>query len=242
MTADRPVAPPVALVGAGPGHLDLLTLDAEAVLLAAREVVADRSLAPLLRALAGASPGHPATFVDDDAPAPDALASAVGRGPGVVRLYRGDPWAHPAGDAERAALRAEGLTWATVPGVLSELAALAAAGVPAQVRDLAVTTTFLVDDPTLALAVPADPAHTLVVRTTDLAATAARLVRRAGTDGVDLGRPVALLPAAGTDPMRTTLAGLGARPDLADGAAGVLVVGLVAALDLRAAAAVGAER
>ncbi|MBA3282439.1 MAG: hypothetical protein H0U29_09440, partial [Acidimicrobiia bacterium] len=147
---------PVHLVGAGPGEPDLLTLDAVQALGVAREVVADRSLGPLLEALVdeGAigplvGPTSPAGFsvtrdhpalgpgpsaitgpvvwwVDDDRSAIVALLAAVGRGPGVVRLYRGDPWFHPAGDAERAALRTAGVGVGVLPGVTEELALTAA--------------------------------------------------------------------------------------------------------------------
>ena len=275
MTADRRPTPgltpaPVALVGAGPGDPELLTLDAEAALRSAREVVADRALAPLLASLAAeraggvsdagtapvaTSPLRTATLVADDTPAPSALTAAAERGPGVVRLYRGDPWAHPAGDAERAALRAAGRSWSSTPGVLGELAALAAAGIPVQVRDLAVTTTFghdalPADDgrqsaPDPGPATPADPAHTVVVRTADLATTAARLLRRAAADRRLDDRPVALVPADGAAPLRTTLtrladAGAGALAgDRAPSGGGLIVTGLVAALDLRAADAGG---
>ena len=287
MTAD-PVA--VLLVGAGPGDPDLVTLDAEKALRGAREVVADRTLAPLVEVLvadgevgplvalpsdgdeirrsipggAGAWTGDGrgsgqslvVTWVADDQPAPASLLAAIDRGPGVARLYRGDPWFHPAGDAERAALRAAGVGFEFVAGVVPELAAAAAAGLPVQVRTLAVITTFTIDErggssapdgasaPTVGGgwgapgtarpvgAVPADPAHTLVVRTTDLAATAAWLADVAGRDGIDLERPAAALPTGAprgrVEPLRTTLRALARR---APAGPGVVVVGLVAALD-----------
>jgi siroheme synthase len=238
----------VALVGAGPGDVDLLTLDAEGAVLAARELVADRALSPLVAALDVAAP---VTWADDE-PVDAALLAAVGRGPGVIRLYLGDPWAHPAGDVERDALRAAGVDAVVVPGVLADLAAVAAAGIPVQERTVAVTTTFTVDRPAgtssavahPTIAVPADPAHTLVVRTTDLPRTIAALA-----SGADPAVPAAAVPAAAvptggpsTDPMRTERAPLGELAAVAPAGAGVVVVGLVAALDLTvpAAAPVGA--
>lgn len=269
---------PVLLVGAGPGDPDLLTLDAEQALGVACEIVADRSLVTLLDALVAegsigplggaTSPVTPSvsvvdpgavrspttgpvvSWVEDDQPAVASLLGAHGRGPGAVRLYRGDPWFHPAGDAERAALHAAGVGFEILPGVTEELALTAAGGVPVQVRTMAVTTTFAFDrlgpdadgpDGTSAhpdLAVPADAAHTLVVRTSDLAATAARLADAAGRDGSDLCRPAAALPTG----LHGGLA-VGVRASLADLAAaappggGVVLVGLVAALDTRLGAA-----
>lgn len=270
------VEPVVRLVGAGPGEPDLLTLDAEAAVARARVLVADRSLALLVADLGPARAAEP-VWVDDDLPAVDELLAAAAAGPGVVRLYRGDPWFHPAGDAERSALHAAGATFDTVPGVVAELALLAAAGIPAQVRTLAVTTTFVVDDPirpagespspglvsvgTTEVArsagrsagpgpasvgrtalVPLDAAHALVVRTTDLAATARSLATLAH-EGVAPGRAAAAVPTA--DPSQVVRSTLGALADLAPPGPGVVVVGLVAALDVGAPAptptAVGAR-
>ena len=240
----------VSLVGGGPGHPDLLTLAAEHALGRAREIVADRSLAPLLDALTDeglfvrGEGVAVTTLVADDQPANVELLAAIDRGPSVVRLYRGDPWLHPFGDCERARLRAAGVRFSSVAGVVEELAVAAAAGLPVQVRTLAVATTFAVDaisssecsehtpatDSALRTGLPADPAHTLVVRTADLVATAGRLVERALLDGVDLDRPATALP---TSPglggaVRATLGNLA---DRCPAGPGVVVVGLVAALD-----------
>jgi len=233
----------------------------------------------------------PVSWVDDDEPASADLLAAVRRGPGVVRLYRGDPWFHPAGDAERAALRTDGRRFELVPGVVEELAVLAAVGIPVQVRTLAIATTFVVHDPlgsagesprsallgvgrtvpagtagetagsTLpgvgrtatagsanrsgrstsdkpravveAPVVPADAAHTLVVRTTNMVATARWLADDADPTGFVLDRPAAAVVTGPGDrqpavAIRATLATLAER---APAQSGVVVVGLVAALD-----------
>ena len=268
MSTDDTAVPPVSLVGGGPGELDLLTLAAEAALVAARAIVADRSLAPMVDALAvdGVLSGVvPLVLVDDDRPAIVQLLAAVRGGPSVVRLYRGDPWFHPAGDQERAALAAAGVRAVSVAGVVEELAAAAAAGIPIQVRTHAVATTFAFDDNpppvhhlhgsectnvtpaagsalrTVGVGVPADAGHTLVVRTTDLSRTAARLAERAALDGVDGDRSAAALPI-GIDPgraqpVRATVATLA---PLCPPGPGVVVVGVVAALDTRLARPVSA--
>lgn len=284
----------VLLVGAGTGDPDLLTLDAEHALTQADVVVADRCLGPLVDALVdegvmpalrlgggeppvGAASGGPSVrwVADQDAASsllpvlvaefPEGTAAPRGGPWRLVRLYRGDPWLHPAGDDERASLRATGIGFQVVPGVIDEAALAAAAGIPLQVRQLSVTTTFATDAACVAgpsapvldpreeephcasagqsgaepgLVLPRDPAHTLVVRTADLSATARRLVEAgdpAGPDPFALDRPAAAIPAgagAGAGVVqRGTLA------DLAAGAstvAGVLVVGPVAALDFTA--------
>lgn len=233
MTADRttPVAAtsvaPVLLVGAGPGDPELVTAAAEDALATAREVVADRSLGGLLAELPVSTA---VTWVTDDVGGVDVLLAAVARGSGVVRLYRGDPWFHPAGDAERAALRSAGVAFGLVAGVVEELALLARAGIPAQVRTLAVTTTFVVDrtaDP-VDLAVPGDPSHGLVVRSVDLASTVRRLAARASEDQTT-DRPAAVVPVDDAGPVRTTLHAL---DRVAVSGPGLVVVGLVAALDV----------
>ncbi|MCU1500454.1 MAG: uroporphyrin-III C-methyltransferase [Acidimicrobiales bacterium] len=257
----------VALVGAGPGDPDLLTLDAERALAQAATIGADRSLSRLLDSLVaervqnrqspvldpsghrgGAGPGpevgRAVRWVDDDGAAEDQLVTAVRTGSGrVVRLYRGDPWFHPAGDGERAALRSAGIDFVTVPGVVEELAVAASAGIPLQVRQLSVVTTFAVDPgqggPHPSLHLPLDPAHTLVVRTADLRATARRVVESAEGAGLPLHRPAAAVPAPGPRSGAPTVE-RGSLLDVAErcGAApGVLVVGLVAALDLTPAPA-----
>ncbi len=250
MSADPERAATVRLVGAGPGHPDLLTLDAEAAVTAAGAVLADRSLGPLLDQVApggpAGGPGRTVTLVDDHQPAVAEVLAAAAAGPGVVRLYLGDPWFHPAGDRERAALRDAGVPIDVIPGVSEELAALAAAGIPAQVRTLAVTTTFCADGPGAPAVpgggLPADPAHALVVRTTDVAATVHRLVTDARERGLDLDRAAAVVPTGtgagtgtgqGTAARAPVRAPLGALGPLAPGGRGVVVVGLVAALDTR---------
>src|SRR5262249_29497190 len=119
-----PVTDPVLLVGAGPGDPDLLTLRAEAALAAARVVVTDADLADLAAAFA---PRAAVTVAGDDARR--VVATLAGGRPGAVRLYRGDPWLHPAFAAEAGALTAAGVAWEAVPGPAVALALAAEAGV-----------------------------------------------------------------------------------------------------------------
>ena len=129
---------PVLLVGAGPGDPDLLTLRAEAALAAARVVVTDADLADLAAAFA---PRAAVTVAGDDARR--VVATLAGGRPGAVRLYRGDPWLHPAFAAEAGALTAAGVAWEAVPGLAVALALAAEAGVAVHHRPVSVCVTLV---------------------------------------------------------------------------------------------------
>ena len=132
---------PVLLVGAGPGDPDLLTLRAEEALGAAGVVVADAALADLAAACA---PGAAVLVAGDDAAGTAALVAerrAAGAGP-VVRLYRGDPWLHPAYAAEADALAAAGVPHEAVAGLVPALASAAEAGRPVHHRPVSVAVTL----------------------------------------------------------------------------------------------------
>lgn len=175
----------VALVGAGPGDPDLLTLRAEALLAEADVVVADSILVPLARHFA---PQAEVVAAPDGRAHPEVVLAAVRRArTAMVRLYRGDPWLHSAFGGERAALDGAGQPFEAVAGVAVEVAAPALAGVAVHVRSLAVACTL---GPFAALPAARDPARTLVATGDDPVAMAA--VMAAGGDG-DL--PAALVSA-----------------------------------------------
>ena len=132
-------------VGAGPGDPDLLTLRAEALLAAATVVVTDRTVAHLARAFAPgarvtvtAAGGADRATVERDATVDgDTLAvltGAVRWRERIVRLYRGDPWLHPAYAVESAILASSGVETVTVPGLAVELAVPTVAGIPVHHR------------------------------------------------------------------------------------------------------------
>jgi uroporphyrin-III C-methyltransferase len=128
---------PVVLAGAGPGDPDLLTLRTEAALGGARLVVADADLLPLATAFA------PRAEVVAAGPDPGATAAAVAESEGPsVRLYRGDPWLHPAYAAEAAALAARGVATEAIPGPPVETALAGAAGLALHHRPVSVTLTL----------------------------------------------------------------------------------------------------
>jgi uroporphyrinogen III methyltransferase/synthase len=191
----------VLLVGAGPGDPDLLTLRAEAALAAATLVVADPAVMPLAEAFARYASVAPA-------PAdPAALVELVAPAVAAVRLYRGDPWLHPAFAAESAALAAGGVATDAVPGPPVETALAGAVGVPVHHRPLAVTLT-------LGLAASALGGRTLAAEVPDLAAACAALRGDA---------PAAVVPAGGAV-RRGTPVELAGTAELA-GMPGLLVAG-----------------
>jgi siroheme synthase len=178
----------VAFVGAGPGDPDLLTLRAEALLAAATVVVTDarvahlaRTFAPSARVTVTAAGGADRATVDRDATVDgDTLAvltGAVRWRERIVRLYRGDPWLHPAYAVESAILASSGVDTVTVPGLAVELAVPTVAGIPVHHRPRAVTVTIAAPH---ALPPATEPARTLVTVTDDAAGLADRLRREGG--------------------------------------------------------------
>ncbi len=222
--------PRVALVGAGPGDPDLMTLRAEAVLATAATVVSDAAVQDLAR---GFAPKAEVVVVGDGEPAVSVLVAAVsGPARSVVRLYAGDPWLHAAHSQELAALNRAGITTEAIAGVAIEVAVPNRAGIALHVRHLAIACTLGSAE---AVPAPADPARTLVISCGDGAAAARGLVARGGQN-----LPAAVLPIdGGPGEVRGTLG------ELAAGAGGagqsLLVVGAVAASTPAAPGASGGD-
>src|SRR5262245_34458967 len=126
----------VALVGAGPGNPELLTLRGLELLRQADVIIYDKLVpeAMLLHAAAQAeeacvvalAPCH----VERHRPAQEKMIEAARAGKRVVRLKGGDPCLFGRGAEEALALAKAGIPFEIVPGVTAALGAAACAGIP----------------------------------------------------------------------------------------------------------------
>lgn len=129
-----PRAGHVALVGAGPGDPELLTLKARRALDEADVIVHDRLIAPEILELAR----REATLLDvgkqgfgpstDQTEIAALLIEHARSGAQVVRLKSGDPAIYGRLDEELTALDAAGIDWSIIPGLTAASAAAAAIG------------------------------------------------------------------------------------------------------------------
>ena len=158
----------VALVGGGPGALDLLTVRGRNLIAAADVVVIDR-LAPraILDELpddvevidVGKRPGyHPIPQDEINA----ILVDRALAGNAVVRLKGGDPYVFGRGGEELDACVAAGVPVEVVPGVTSAISVPAAAGIPVTHRGLSRGFTILTGHEDIGR-VPAASDHTLIL-------------------------------------------------------------------------------
>ena len=145
----KPRAGTVALVGAGPGDPDLLTVRAARLIGEADVVLVDALVDPRVVALARADAriidvgkigGGPQTAQEDI----EALLVAEARaGSFVVRLKGGDPYVFGRGSEEVLALAVHGVPCDVIPGLTSALAVPALAGIPVTHRGVATSFTVL---------------------------------------------------------------------------------------------------
>jgi uroporphyrin-III C-methyltransferase/precorrin-2 dehydrogenase/sirohydrochlorin ferrochelatase len=165
----------VALVGAGPGDPELLTLKALRLLQQADVVLYDRLVAAEVLALASATAelvyvgkarSHHALAQDEINGLMIALAQ---RGLNICRLTGGDPFIFGRGGEELEALTAAGIPCQVVPGVTAATGCMAYAGIPLTHRDHAQSVTFVTghgknskDQPTLDWAMLARAGQTVV--------------------------------------------------------------------------------
>ena len=142
------MTPYVALVGAGPGDPELLTIRAAKLLAAADVVVYDALVGDGVMALisphaelidVGKRPGQGVAQELTNL----LLIRLAHEGKRVVRLKGGDPFVFGRGGEEAVALAEAGVQCEIVPGISSAIAAPAAAGVPVTFRGLAASFTVV---------------------------------------------------------------------------------------------------
>lgn len=233
----------VSLVGAGPGDPDLLTMKAARLLAEAEIVVHDALVGDGVMALI---PGH-VERIDVGKrvgkPVPQEMISTLlvelGRqGKRVVRLKGGDPFVFGRGGEEAIALNDAGVAYAIIPGITSSIAAPAAAGVPVTHRGVSAGFTVVTGhrrpgEPDIDWRSLARVGTTIVILmgVTHRRAIAAELI----AGGLAPDTPVAAVRLATTDceeVVRCDLSDLGDAPVESPA---TIVIGAVAALDLRCA-------
>ena len=231
---------PVALVGAGPGDPDLLTVKAARLLANAEVVVHDAlvgdgvlGLVPPTAELidVGKRPGRPV---------PQELISTLlvelaRTGRRVVRLKGGDPFVFGRGGEEAQALLDAGIPFEVVPGISSAVAAPAAAGIPVTHRGVAAAFTVVTGhrragEPDVDWQALARVGGTVVV----LMGVAQRgvIATELMAGGLDPATPVAAVRSATTDRQVVTRCRLDALADTPVASPAVIVIGAVAALEL----------
>ncbi len=233
----------VYLVGAGPGHPDLLTLRAASLIEAAEVLVFDRLLQDGVMARArpeaerisvGKIVGGPHTQQDR---IHDILLAKAREGKTVVRLKGGDPFMFGRGGEEAEFLAGHGVPFEVVPGVSSTAAAPLRALIPVTHRGVAPAVAFVTghevqeDETHLDWgALSRMPTLVVVMAVQGLRRTAARLIEH----GRAASTPAAVIHAAFWDDEQIVTGTLGTIADLVEAASvrppATLVVGDVVRL------------
>ena len=233
----------VWLVGAGPGDPDLMTVKAARLLADAEVVVHDALVGDGVMALIPDGVERIDVGKRVGRPVPQEMISTLltelGRdGRRVVRLKGGDPFVFGRGGEEAMALHDAGVEYAIVPGITSSIAAPAAAGIPVTHRGVSAAFTVVTGhrrpgEPDVDWRALAAVGGTVVILmgVAHRAAISDELI----AGGLAVDTPVAAIRSATTDTehvVRCTLADLGSTPVESPA---TIVVGAVAAFDLRAA-------
>jgi len=222
----------VALVGAGPGDPELITVRGLARLRACDVVVYDRLVADELVAEA---PEH-ALRVDRDKLQQDdvnrLLVAHARRGRHVVRLKGGDPFVFGRGGEEAMALAQAGISFEVIPGVSSLSSVPGSAGIPITHRGIAsAVTAFAAHDVESLDAAALARAPGTLVGFMGLAGLA-RLAERLTEHGLPSATPAAVVSSGTTEREQVVVAPLGAIAAVARGlpTPALVVIGEVVAL------------
>lgn len=230
----------VALVGAGPGDPDLLTVRAARLLAEAEVVVHDALVGDGVLALVGDQVELIDVGKRPGRSVPQELISALlvelGRqGKRVVRLKGGDPFVFGRGGEEALALRDAGVPFEVVPGITSSVAAPAAAGIPVTHRGVAAAVTTVTGhrragEPDVDWRSLAKVGGTIVVLmgVSQRGVIAVELL----AGGLDATTPVAAVHRATTDAQTVVRCRLDQLGDTDVRSPAVIVIGPVAALDV----------
>jgi len=243
----------VALVGAGPGDPDLLTVRAARLLAAADVVVHDALVGNGVLALAaptaelidvGKRPGRGVAQELTNV----LLVQLAQAGKHVVRLKGGDPFVFGRGGEEAVALAAAGIPCEIVPGITSAIAAPAAAGIPVTFRGLSASFTVVTGhrqhgETPVNWGALAQAGGTIVVLmgVAERGAIAAALM----DGGMPADTPVAAVQRATTDVQQVVRCRVDELAEAAVESPATIVIGAVAALnvsEVAAAAAYAVER
>ncbi|HVB51642.1 MAG TPA: uroporphyrinogen-III C-methyltransferase [Acidimicrobiales bacterium] len=230
----------VYLVGAGPGDADLLTVRAARLLGDADVVVRDRLVDesvlgyvnPEARIIdVGKVPGTSSSQASIN----DLLIDLSRRFETVVRLKGGDPFVFGRGGEELLALHEAGVACEVVPGLSSALAGPLAAGIPVTHRGLSRGVTIV-----SARGANGDVTNFRALANPDLSLVVMMGVEHRATiaqqlldGGLHATTPVAVVEQAWTGQQRTTRGPLNELGNFDVRPPAVIVVGEVAALDLR---------
>ena len=234
----------VWLIGAGPGDPELLTLRAARLLATADIVIHDALVGTGVLELArpgaelidvGKRPGFPVPQEHINE-----LLVTFGRGSSnIVRLKGGDPFVFGRGGEEAQALLEAGVAFAIVPGVTSAVYGPMVAGVPVTHRGLAASFAVVtghrrrgeLDPDWASLAALALSGTTLVVMMG--VSERGNIAEALHTAGLPLTTPVVVTVSAGMPSQRIVRGDLGSLADADIEAPSVIVIGAVAALDVR---------
>jgi len=211
----------VWLVGAGPGDLGYLTLDALSALDQADALVHDALVQPEVVAIAakgekffvgkrGGRLSIPQREIND------LLVRLAREGRKVVRLKGGHPYLFARGGEEAEVLAQHGITYRVVPGVTSAFGGLASAGIPVTMRGtngaVILATGFAADSddrPNWASLARTGQPIVIYMGLTHMATTVAELM----VGGLSAFTPAALIENATLPQERTVIATLGTLHD-----------------------------